>query len=174
MKKRTLKSLDINPNIGVAEIAGGSVELEVPRLSALRLFEIAKFLGVEIASLWDEVMKVVNDASYTNEEATLKVIQMLPGEMVPDLLSILLDIDQESASMLDVPDIVNIAEVYIENTDLKSVFSQARSLYSKATGKELPKLSEILPSMEQIQAETEKIQAGQAAQEAAAEPVSKN
>lgn len=150
-KLKTLRSLDINPYIGEVEISGGEITLEVPKLSAVRILELVKFLGSEVSSVWGKIQAVMNDSSYTEREAIGEVVKVIPSHMMASLLSILLDIDEESAELLDLNDVLEIALVYVQNTNLKNTFFQIRKIYKEIYGKELPNLSDLLPSVEEVQ-----------------------
>lgn len=167
LKKREIKSLDINPVIGEVQISGTDIVLDVPKLSALRIFEIVRFLGTEAAKVWNKAREIAMDSSYTEQEVIMKVLEIIPADMMPNLLSILLDIDEESAANLDLNDILEIALVYVQNTDLKKTFFQIQKIYKEIYGRDLPNLAALLPSQEQVEAakqeaepEAETVEAG--------------
>lgn len=166
---KTVESLDINKNLDVITLSDGSSKLPIPKLSALRLIKIVKFLGVEAARIWDSAQDVAYDGSLNDQEKIIAILEQVPEEKLLGIISILTDLDDDSALALDINEILDIFLVYADKTNLPKTFLQIRNLYQKLFNKELPSFQEwwnkTAPQIQQLQAqsqtkEEEKVEAG--------------
>lgn len=168
IKKRTLKSLDISPYIGEIVLSDGESVLEIPKLSAGRLLGLVKFLGVEIARLWEEAREIAMDGSYTDQEKLIQTIEMVPEDKLFGIISVLTDLDEESSMSLDINEVLDILLVYLDKTDVAKTFLQIQNLYEKIYKKPMPKISDLFKeaqdqAQEQLQAKDQKEKDGKTA-----------
>lgn len=165
--KKTLKSLDIEKNLATITLSDEETKLEIPKLSASRLIKVVKYLGVEIARLWDKAAEIGYDASLTDQEKLIAILDFIPEEKVLGIVGILTDLDEESALSLDLNEILDIFLVYAEKTNLPKTFLQIRNLYKVITKKDLPSfkewLDQVLPRTEEEEAPKAMVEAGKKA-----------
>lgn len=140
--KKSFKSLDLDKNLGTITLSDGETKLEIPKLSAARLIRIVKYLGVEIARLWESAADIGYDGSLTDQEKMIEILEMVPEEKLLGIISILTDLDEDSAMLLDINEILDIAIIYTEKTNLPKTFFQIRTLYQKIYDKEMPTFKE--------------------------------
>lgn len=151
---KSLISLDIDKNLGTITLSDGTTKLDIPRLSAVRLIKIVKFLGVEIANLWEEASGIGTDDSYSDQEKMVQILELIPEEKLLGIVSVLTDLDDESVQLLDLNEILDIFTMYAEKTNLANTFLQIQNLYKKIFKKDLPSfkalLDRVMPAPEQV------------------------
>lgn len=165
--KKSLKSLDIEQNLATITLSDEETKLEIPKLSASRLIKIVKYLGVEVARLWDKTAEIGYDSSLTDQEKLIAILEFVPEEKLLGIVGILTDLDEESALLLDINEILDIFLVYAEKTNLPKTFLQIRNLYKVITKKELPSfkewLDQVLPRVEEQEETKEIVEVGKKA-----------
>ena len=141
-----LKTLDVEKNLGVVTLSDGT-EFSVPRLSMLKIIQIVKFLGVDGTKIYSNARDVLIDDSYDMIEKYSVIIGELQEEQVIRILSILLEVDDQTALSLDVNEVLEVLLVYVEHTNLEKTFTLVRQLMKKMFNKELPDFKELIDRM---------------------------
>lgn len=140
-----LRSLDFETCIGKVTLADRT-ELEIPKLSMQKIIRIVKFLGVDGVRIYDQCREILLDEACSDLEKLALVLDQLKEEELIRILSILLDVDDQTALQLDINEVLEIFLVYAENTNLAKTFSHVQKLMKKLTGKDIPDLRTLLDS----------------------------
>lgn len=141
--EQALRSLDIENVIGQVTLNNGT-KLDVPKLSLQKIIRIVKFLGVDGVRIYDQMREVLLDDTQSDLEKIAFVLEQLKEEQIIRILSILLDIDDQTALQLDLNEALEVLLVYAENTELSKTFTQVQKLMKKMTGKDIPDLQTLL------------------------------
>jgi hypothetical protein len=139
-----LKTLDIKKTIGEITLSDGETKLPVPKLSMLKIIQIVKFLGVDGTKIYSNARDVLIDDSYDMIEKYGVIIEELQEEQLIRIISILLDVDNQTALGLDINEVLEVLLVHAEHTDLEKTFTLVRQLMKKMFNKELPDFKELM------------------------------
>ncbi|MBA4543996.1 hypothetical protein H1164_13995 [Thermoactinomyces daqus] len=157
--EQALRSLDIENVIGQVTLSNGT-KLDVPKLSLQKLIRIVKFLGVDGVRIYDQMREVLLDDKQSDLEKIALVLEQLKEEQLVRILSILLDVDDQTALQLDLNEMLEVLLVYAEKTNLSQTFTQVQKLMKKMTGKNIPDLQTLLGFLFPPVEENETTQAG--------------
>ncbi|NMF00233.1 hypothetical protein [Aneurinibacillus aneurinilyticus] len=146
--KTVLQSMDVGP-IGTVTLSNGQ-KFDVPRLTNLKIIQIAKFVGVDGSQLYRQFKFIMSDETIDESEKLTMLFMNLPEEAVIRILAILLEIEAEQALQLDPVETLEIIEVYVDKANLGKAFTLVRSLTKKMFNFEIPDMKMIL---ERIKAE---------------------
>lgn len=135
--EQTIKALDLDHSMGSVTLTNGQ-ELEVPKLSMLKIIKIVKFLGIDGAKLYSETREILMDESLEDLEKFAVVLETLDEKQLVRIFSIILDMKDEEVLKLDQNEMLEILLVLIDKTDIKKTYSLVRQLMLKMFNKELP------------------------------------
>jgi hypothetical protein len=158
--EKVLQSLDVEHVIGQVALSSGE-KLDVPKLSLQKLIRIVKFLGVDGVRIYEQVREVLLDESQSDLEKIALVLEQLKEEQLVRILSILLDVDDQTALQLDLNEMLEVLLVYAEKTNLSKTFTQVQKLMKKMFNKDIPDLQTLLGFLFPPVEENETTQAGQ-------------
>ena len=124
-----LRSLDIEP-LAVINLADGK-KLELYRLTNLKIIKLAKFLAIDGFKIYYKFKGTLEDPKIPEIEKVSLFLSELKEEQIIHLLSILLDISDEEALLLDPFDTIEIISIFVEKTNVEKAFTTVRNLVMK-------------------------------------------
>ena len=124
-----LRSLDIDP-LEVITLSDGK-KLELYRLTNVKIIQIAKFLAIDGFQIYYKFKETLEDPNIPEIEKVSLFLGELKEEQIIHLLSILLDISDEEALLLDPFDTVEIISVFVEKTNVEQAFTTVRNLIKR-------------------------------------------
>lgn len=124
-----LRSLDVDP-LGEIELIDGK-KLKVYRLTNSKIIRIAKFLAIDGFKIYYKFKDTLEDPAIPEIEKVSLFLGELKEEQIIHLLSILLDISDEEALMLDPFDTIEIISLFVEKTNMEKAFTTVRSLIQR-------------------------------------------
>ncbi|MGG1571594.1 hypothetical protein [Fictibacillus sp. NRS-1165] len=142
-----LKTLDFERNIGQVTLSDGVTVLDVPKLSMLKIIKIVKFLGVDGSKLYNESREILIDENLADLEKLAVILESLKEETLIHIFSILLELDDEQTLQLDINEMLDVALVFVEKTNIAKTFTQVRDLYQKMFKKEMPDFKTLMDRM---------------------------
>lgn len=124
-----LRSLDVDP-LGSVTLENGQ-KLDVYRLTNRKIIQIAKFLAIDGFKIYYKFKDTLEDPAIPEIEKVSLFLGELKEEQIIHLLSILLDISDEEALMLDPFDTIEIISLFVEKTNIEKAFTTVRGLIQK-------------------------------------------
>lgn len=131
MAEKTLESLDIE-SLGTVKLESG-IEVEIPRLTTLRVIKLAKFIVSDGMKLYESI----DDFDTMSEiEIATTLVSSLEESQIARLLNVLLDVDENKVLNIDFIDTLELIQAFVEKTNIKKAFTIVRGLvrtFSKQT-----------------------------------------
>ena len=124
-----LRSLDIEP-LAIMELSDGK-KVELYRLTNAKIIKIAKFLAIDGFKIYYEFKETLENPEIPEIEKVSLFLSELKEEQIIHLLSILLDISDKEALLLDPFDTIEIISVFVEKTNVEKAFTTVRNLIKK-------------------------------------------
>ncbi|MFP5109631.1 hypothetical protein ACSU6B_23175 [Neobacillus sp. C211] len=135
--EQKLKALDLEEAIGSVTLSNGQ-ELEIPKLSMLKILKIVKFLGIDGSKLYAQLQEIIADESLEDIEKFAVVLETLDEKQLIRIFSIMLDLKDEDVLKLDLNEMLEVLIELVDKLDLKKTYSSIRTLLKKMFNKELP------------------------------------
>lgn len=132
-----LQSLDLDTHIGSVTLSNGQ-QLDVPKLSMLKIIKIVKFLGIDGSKLYANLREVLLDENIDDLEKMGIILEELDEKQLIHIFSIVLDLKDEETLQLDPNEMLEILLVLVEKLDIKKTYSLIRKLMKSMFSKELP------------------------------------
>jgi hypothetical protein len=132
-----LQSLDLDTHIGNVTLSNGQ-QLDVPKLSMLKIIKIVKFLGIDGTKLYSQLREVLLDEKIDDLEKLGVILEELDEKQLIHIFSIVLDLKDEETLQLDPNEMLEILLVLVEKLDIKKTYSLIRKLMKSMFNKELP------------------------------------
>lgn len=124
-----LRSLDIEP-LGTVELVDGK-KIDIYRLTNEKVIRIAKFLAIDGFKIYYQFKDTLEDPNIPEIEKVSLFLGELREEQIIHLLSILLDISDEEALLLDPFDTIEIISLFVEKTNIEKAFMTIRGLVQR-------------------------------------------
>lgn len=135
--EQKLKALDLDNAVGEVTLSNGQ-DLEIPKLSMLKILKIVKFLGIDGSKLYAQCREILMDENLEDAEKFAIVLETLDEKQLVRIFSITLDLKDEEVLKLDLNEMLDVLIVLVDTLDLKKTYSSIRTLLNKMFNKELP------------------------------------